>query len=69
MRLTASQCSLPENSFFFAVETLRHSPTVVFTSQKEFLGTYAQFPLLRSELRFATVWTYVGSRGKPWPKP
>ena len=24
----------------------------------------AQFPLLRSELRFATVWTYVGNRGR-----
>ena len=32
-------------------------------------SSYAQFPLLRSELRFATVWTYVGSRGKLWPKP
>ena len=29
----------------------------------------AQFPLLHSELWFAMVWTYMGSRGKPWPKP
>ena len=29
----------------------------------------AQFPLLHSELWFAMVWTYMGSCGKPWPKP